>query len=199
MTVRQTYDFITSMKLTGSRAQIAGEVLKEIKNRLTFLLDVGLDYLTLHRAARHALGRRSAAHPARVAARQRAVGRALRARRAVDRSAPARQRAADPHAASPARPRQHGARRRARRSDDRSGGLGRRLRPRRGPPRRQGRRRRHARRHQAGREVDHGPLPVGRREDRGSRDASPAVELGDARRARASTTSRTSRRRFRSA
>src|SRR5678810_582752 len=39
------------MKLTGSRAQIAGEVLKEIKNRLTFLLDVGLDYLTLHRSA----------------------------------------------------------------------------------------------------------------------------------------------------
>src|ERR1700691_4357949 len=38
------------MKLTGARAQIAGEVLKEIKNRLTFLLDVGLDYLTLHRA-----------------------------------------------------------------------------------------------------------------------------------------------------
>jgi len=51
MTVRQTYDFITSMKLTGSRAQIAGEVLKEIKNRLSFLLDVGLDYLTLHRSA----------------------------------------------------------------------------------------------------------------------------------------------------
>src|SRR6185295_7321597 len=47
MTVRQTFDFITSMKLTGSRAQIAGEVLKEIKNRLSFLLDVGLDYLTL--------------------------------------------------------------------------------------------------------------------------------------------------------
>jgi excinuclease ABC subunit A len=51
MTVREAYEFITSMKLTGSRAQIAGEVLKEIKNRLTFLLDVGLDYLTLHRSA----------------------------------------------------------------------------------------------------------------------------------------------------
>src|SRR5262245_23211594 len=51
MTVKQTYEFITTMKLTGSRAQIAGEVLKEIKNRLPFLLDVGLDYLTLHRAA----------------------------------------------------------------------------------------------------------------------------------------------------
>ncbi|HWU91230.1 MAG TPA: excinuclease ABC subunit UvrA [Kofleriaceae bacterium] len=51
MTVRQAYDFIAGMKLTGSRAQIAGEVLKEIRARLTFLLDVGLDYLTLHRSA----------------------------------------------------------------------------------------------------------------------------------------------------
>ena len=50
-TVRQAFDFITGLKLTGSRAQIAGEVLKEIKNRLTFLLDVGLEYLTLDRAA----------------------------------------------------------------------------------------------------------------------------------------------------
>src|SRR5687767_8737416 len=51
MTVRQAYDFIAGMKLTGSRATIASEVLKEIKARLTFLLDVGLDYLTLDRAA----------------------------------------------------------------------------------------------------------------------------------------------------
>ena len=51
MTVKDAYEFITTMKLAGSRLQIAGEVLKEIKNRLTFLLDVGLDYLTLHRGA----------------------------------------------------------------------------------------------------------------------------------------------------
>ncbi|HEY4182821.1 MAG TPA: excinuclease ABC subunit UvrA [Kofleriaceae bacterium] len=51
MTVKQAFEWMTSMKLTGSRLQIAGEVLKEIKNRLTFLLDVGLDYLTLHRGA----------------------------------------------------------------------------------------------------------------------------------------------------
>ncbi|MCW5804406.1 MAG: excinuclease ABC subunit UvrA [Deltaproteobacteria bacterium] len=51
MTVRQAYDWIAGMKLTGSRAQIAAEVLKEIRARLTFLLDVGLDYLTLHRSA----------------------------------------------------------------------------------------------------------------------------------------------------
>jgi excinuclease ABC subunit A len=51
LTVKAAYEFITTMKLTGARLQIAGEVLKEIKARLTFLLDVGLDYLTLHRAA----------------------------------------------------------------------------------------------------------------------------------------------------
>ncbi|MDX2093839.1 MAG: excinuclease ABC subunit UvrA [Kofleriaceae bacterium] len=51
MTVKEAFEFISTMKLGGSRAQIAGEVLKEIRARLTFLLDVGLDYLTLHRSA----------------------------------------------------------------------------------------------------------------------------------------------------
>nr|HEX4313406.1 excinuclease ABC subunit UvrA [Kofleriaceae bacterium] len=51
MTVRAAHELITHTKLTGSRLQIAGEVLKEIKARLTFLLDVGLDYLTLNRGA----------------------------------------------------------------------------------------------------------------------------------------------------
>lgn len=51
MTVRQASDFIAGLKLAGSRALIAGEVLKEIKNRLSFLLDVGLDYLTLDRGS----------------------------------------------------------------------------------------------------------------------------------------------------
>jgi excinuclease ABC subunit A len=51
MTVKRAFEWVTTMKLTGSRAQIASEVLKEIKARLSFLLDVGLDYLTLHRSA----------------------------------------------------------------------------------------------------------------------------------------------------
>jgi excinuclease ABC subunit A len=51
MTVKEAFEFVSGMKLTGARAQIAGEVLKEIRTRLTFLLDVGLDYLTLHRSA----------------------------------------------------------------------------------------------------------------------------------------------------
>ena len=40
------------MQLEGSAAQIAGEVLKEIRARLGFLNDVGLNYLTLSRAAK---------------------------------------------------------------------------------------------------------------------------------------------------
>ena len=66
----------------------------------------------------HALGRRGAADPARDADRVEPRGRALHPRRAVDRAAPARQHAADPHARAAARPRQHGDRRRARRGHD---------------------------------------------------------------------------------
>jgi len=51
MTVKQAFELVSGLRLDGARAQIAGEVLKEIRNRLTFLLDVGLDYLTLDRAA----------------------------------------------------------------------------------------------------------------------------------------------------
>ncbi len=37
--------------MKGARAQIASEILKEVNARLGFLLDVGLEYLTLDRAA----------------------------------------------------------------------------------------------------------------------------------------------------
>ena len=62
---------------------------------------------------RHAVGRREPAHPARLADRLRPHRRALRARRAVDRPAPARQCPPARHAEAPARHRQHGHRRRA--------------------------------------------------------------------------------------
>jgi len=41
--------FFSKLKLDGERAQIAGQILKEIKVRLKFLVDVGLGYLTLNR------------------------------------------------------------------------------------------------------------------------------------------------------
>jgi excinuclease ABC subunit A len=42
---------ISDWKLGKSEKQIIGEVLREIENRIQFLLDVGLDYLTLQRGA----------------------------------------------------------------------------------------------------------------------------------------------------
>ena len=39
------------MKLNGSKEKIAEKILKEIRERLTFLEDVGLSYLTLDRSA----------------------------------------------------------------------------------------------------------------------------------------------------
>lgn len=51
MTVGDAGRFFQAMALTGSKAKIAVEVLKEIRNRLDFLLSVGLDYLTLNRTA----------------------------------------------------------------------------------------------------------------------------------------------------
>ncbi|EPO5266396.1 excinuclease ABC subunit UvrA [Providencia rettgeri] len=44
-------EFFQNLKLTGQRAQIAEKVLKEIGDRLKFLVNVGLNYLTLSRSA----------------------------------------------------------------------------------------------------------------------------------------------------
>ena len=51
MPVVRELAWVNGLKLEGSAQMIAGEVLKEIKARLGFLNDVGLDYLTLSRAA----------------------------------------------------------------------------------------------------------------------------------------------------
>ncbi|WP_168565502.1 excinuclease ABC subunit UvrA [Crateriforma spongiae] len=42
---------VTAWKLDTREKKVAGELVREIKSRLSFLLDVGLDYLTLHRGA----------------------------------------------------------------------------------------------------------------------------------------------------
>jgi len=51
MTVHHAFDYFTTLKLTGKRARIAEKVLKELQDRLKFLVDVGLNYLTLSRSA----------------------------------------------------------------------------------------------------------------------------------------------------
>lgn len=45
-----SYSFFENLRFEGSDEQIAGPITKEIKARLRFLVDVGLDYLTLERA-----------------------------------------------------------------------------------------------------------------------------------------------------
>ena len=51
MSVGNAYAFFSGLNLTASRRMIAEDALKEILGRLRFLLDVGLDYLTLERTA----------------------------------------------------------------------------------------------------------------------------------------------------
>ena len=51
LSVEESIKFFDKVELTESEAQIAVQILKEIRSRLRFLRDVGLDYLTLERAA----------------------------------------------------------------------------------------------------------------------------------------------------
>ncbi len=51
MTVAQSSEYFSTLKLTGTKAKIADKILKELQDRLQFLVDVGLNYLTLSRSA----------------------------------------------------------------------------------------------------------------------------------------------------
>ncbi len=51
MSVGDAYTLFTTLKLPGSRGQIADKIVKEIAQRLSFLVNVGLDYLSLNRSA----------------------------------------------------------------------------------------------------------------------------------------------------
>ena len=51
MSIRKELDFMETLHLEGNMALVAAQIVKEITSRLQFLLDVGLGYLTLSRAA----------------------------------------------------------------------------------------------------------------------------------------------------
>ncbi len=51
LSVRAALEFADTLSLPGWRGEIAARIIKEIRERLRFLLDVGLDYLTLERTA----------------------------------------------------------------------------------------------------------------------------------------------------
>jgi excinuclease ABC subunit A len=51
MSVSNALEFFNNLKLKGARGKIAEKIAKEIQDRLRFLADVGLEYLTLNRSA----------------------------------------------------------------------------------------------------------------------------------------------------
>ena len=51
MSVSEAIEFVNGLELSETHQQIAAEIIKEIRGRLTFLANVGLDYLTLSRAS----------------------------------------------------------------------------------------------------------------------------------------------------
>ncbi|MCK6407270.1 MAG: excinuclease ABC subunit UvrA [Rhodocyclaceae bacterium] len=51
MPLGEARDFFLNLKMSGHKAQVAEKILKEITSRLQFLINVGLDYLSLDRSA----------------------------------------------------------------------------------------------------------------------------------------------------
>ncbi len=51
LTLRESLDFFNALTLQGAKADIAAPILREIRSRLKFLNDVGLNYLSLDRSA----------------------------------------------------------------------------------------------------------------------------------------------------
>ncbi|WP_400162360.1 excinuclease ABC subunit UvrA [Brevibacillus sp. TJ4] len=51
LSIAEAHQFVSGLELTEKEAKIANLIVKEISGRLNFLIDVGLDYLTLSRAA----------------------------------------------------------------------------------------------------------------------------------------------------
>ena len=51
LSIRESCDFFRDLDLNETEAHIASQIMKEIRDRLSFLESVGLEYLTLHREA----------------------------------------------------------------------------------------------------------------------------------------------------
>ena len=95
MSAQRAAEFFAAIEVHPDDLPIYQPLANEIRNRLTFLGKVGLDYLTLDRPGRHAQRRRTAARAARHGHRLGAGRRLLHSGRALDRPASARQPAAD--------------------------------------------------------------------------------------------------------
>ena len=51
LSIKKLYEFISNLKLTQEEKKITEIIIKDIKDRLSFLINVGLEYLTLNRSA----------------------------------------------------------------------------------------------------------------------------------------------------
>ena len=153
--------FSAKLKLDGWRGEIAAKIIKEIGDRLRFLSDVGLDYLTLDRSAETLSG--GEAQRIRLASQ---IGSGLVGVMYIldEPSIGLHQRDNEPaarHAQPAARSRQHGHRGRARRGCDPACGSRGRSRTGRGRARRHGDRAGHAGRSRRQPQLDHRAIPVG--------------------------------------
>ena len=126
----RTLAFFKDLDLDEDERHIAGDLVREVRDRLTFLVDVGLDYLSLARGTPTLSGGES--QRIRLASQigSGLTGVALRARRADDRPAPAGQQPAARRPAAPPRPGQYPGPGRARPRGHRGGRPPRRLRAR---------------------------------------------------------------------
>ncbi len=109
MSIRVARDWfeVLPQSLNAKQNEIAVRILKEIRDRLRFLNDVGLDYLSLSRNSGTLSGGESQRIRLGVADRFGSDRCSVRPRRAVDRSAPARQCPPARHAEAPSRYRQY--------------------------------------------------------------------------------------------
>ncbi len=51
LSIRDLYEFLVTLKLSKEQKEISNLIIKEINSRLSFLINVGLEYLTLNRSA----------------------------------------------------------------------------------------------------------------------------------------------------
>ena len=116
--IRDELAFLDQLQLTEREHMIAERMLKEIRARLQFLVDVGLDYLTLDRASGTLAG--GEAQRIRLATQigSGLVGRPVHPGRAVASACTSGTTAGYRHADPAPGPGQHADRRRARRGDD---------------------------------------------------------------------------------
>ena len=90
MSISNIKDYLNSLKLTKSEQVIADQIFKELNKRLQFLLDVGLEYLTLSRSARKSIRWRSSKNKACNTNRWRLNRSIIHLRRAKHRFTPKR-------------------------------------------------------------------------------------------------------------